>query len=189
MQHLEVMNEANSENPWGVVKVMSGLALPDATNILHPPKLTWRSLENHHLLTRVIHRLIHGRFFQRVVVLVFGHKASRKWWYSWWYIYWVHTPSQDIAASPVKRFYTFFRFGDPIFHQLELVTIASLKENKPGKGGSISWYACFDRIKIWGLPSLKLTASLPLKIDHWKFGDSFLETMIFRGELWVSGRG
>ena len=38
-----------------------------------------------------------------------------------------------------------------------------------------------------GVPSLKLTAILPLKIDHWK-RKFLLETTIFRGELLVSGR-
>ena len=148
MQHLEVMNEANSENPWGVVKVMSGLALPDATNILHPPKLTWRSLENHHLLTRVIHRLIHGRFFQRVVVLVFGHKASRKWWYSWWYIYWVHTPSQDIAASPVKRFYTFLGLGIQFFTNWNSSRLRPWRKINLERGG-----ASHDMLVLTGLKS------------------------------------
>ena len=46
----------------------------------------------------------------------------------------------------------------------------------------------FLPLRIHQVPSLKLTASLHLKIDLWKFGDSWLGNHHFRCELLVSGR-
>ena len=36
-------------------------------------------------------------------------------------------------------------------------------------------------------PETNSKSSLPLKIQPWKFGDSYWETIIFSGELWVLG--
>ena len=61
-----------------------------------------------------------------------------------------------------------------------------LESSKPGMFQSNWEGGCFRHV----IPSLKLTASLPLKIDGWKLEDaiSFLGWPMFNGEMLVSGR-